>query len=119
MPRKTTAPKKQTKKPRRSKIQLNIRLIPRDPAEGEGEAVPLVLLEGDRLSLKFLGELILEHALHPQDCGIQMWPNGPAGRVFSPNSQMGIYIHRLPCWSEIARKSIQPPAAGEPPKAPD
>lgn len=56
-----------------------------------------VLLEGTRESLRFLGELMIAQADFVQDCGFQIEPGGAGVRLFSPNSDCGIYVHRLPC----------------------
>jgi hypothetical protein len=61
------------------------------------------MIEGDQATLEFLGNFILEHARNPKDCGIQMYPGGPGGLGFNPKSEMGIYVHRLPCWNEMAK----------------
>ena len=95
----------------RSKVQLNIRVI---GDTSEEKRIPLVLIEGDRQTLEFLGNYILAHARKPKDCGIQMFPNGPGGLGFSPNSELGLYLHLLPCWDDaeklrLARKAKPSP----------
>src|SRR5215469_7269671 len=56
-----------------------------------------VLIEGDWQTLLFLADLILARALDPSDCGYQMAPGGPGNALFEARSEIGIYIHRLPC----------------------
>ena len=83
------------------KIKLMMKLCPGDPSEFE---LPYVLIEGDRASLEFLGNLILEHANNPQDCGIQMYPNAQGKAYFKRGSNMGFYLHRLPCWNKLLKR---------------
>ena len=59
-----------------------------------GEAPPIVLIEGDRKSLEFLADLIMAQARFTKDSGFQIFPSGPGGSFFSPGS-LGIYVHRV------------------------
>ena len=63
----------------------------------------MILVEGDASSLEFLGNLFLAQA-RASDCGFQIAPNSAGKALFSPNSTLGIYIHRVPCM----HKSINP-----------
>lgn len=56
-----------------------------------------VLIEGDKVSLEFLGKLLIAQANFEDDCGFQMSPDGAGCSFFSNDSKFGIYIHRLPC----------------------
>ena len=58
-----------------------------------------VLLEGTSEALTFLGKLLLAHVEDNAD-GTQLGPNGPGQMLFSDQSTLGIYIHRLPCDQE-------------------
>ncbi len=58
--------------------------------------LPLVMIEGDKKSLKELARFLLKLA-DAVDCGRQMQPRGPANGWFTAHSEMGLYIHRLPC----------------------
>jgi len=55
-----------------------------------------VLVEGSASALEFLGNLLIAQA-RSQDCGFQLSPSGAGGALFSPSSDLGIYIHRIPC----------------------
>jgi hypothetical protein len=61
----------------------------------------LVLLEGSQEALEFLSRLILAQADFAMDCGFQLAPDGPGGALFNKQSDLGIYIHRLPCVEHI------------------
>jgi len=55
-----------------------------------------ILIEGDRLTLEFLGEVIMVHARNKsKDCGIQFEPKGAGSKFFSKKSKFGLYIHLL------------------------
>ncbi len=56
-----------------------------------------ILLEGEREALEFLGNLLLAQARFELDCGFQIGPHGAGCALFTEESNMGIYIHRLPC----------------------
>ena len=66
------------------RVELSIR-----PLDDE-----MVLVEGDEISLEFLGHLILRQARFGKDCGFQL-TTGTC--FFSKESPLGIYIHRTPC----------------------
>ena len=55
-----------------------------------------ILIEGNSISLKFLGYLLLAHA-GASDCGDQYSPDGAGSKLFSKDSTLGFYLHRLPC----------------------
>jgi hypothetical protein len=53
----------------------------------------LVLLEGDREALKFLGNLLLAQADDERSCNKSIQPNGAGSAFFTDTSNLGIYIH--------------------------
>ncbi len=55
-----------------------------------------ILIEGDSEALLFLGNLILAHVEENGD-GRHIKPYGAGSVFFSPESTLGLYIHRLPC----------------------
>ena len=55
----------------------------------------LVLVEGDAVSLDFLGRVLIAQAGTTDD-GFQLSPKGPGRKHFSRRSSLGIYIHRVP-----------------------
>jgi len=65
----------------------------------------LVLLEGDREALEFLGNLILAQANDERSCNKSIQPNGAGSSFFTDPSNLGIYIHRLPCEHEKVEES--------------
>ena len=75
----------------RSKIK--VRLLPPEEFEQEG----YVLLEGDREALQFLAKLLVAQSEETTDCGLQIHPNGPGRLHFDYLSNLGIYIHVIPC----------------------
>jgi hypothetical protein len=88
-----------------STSKLTIRLVPADePSEQKG----YVLLEGDDVALRFLGELLLAHAGKEGDCGLQLHPNGEGSLHFSSSSDLGVYLHRLPCTDTAPRSKPDP-----------
>lgn len=74
---------------------LTVRLLPVD----SGDKNSYVLLEGDAEALRFLGELLIAHAGQKADCGLQLHPGGPGSLHFDSGSNLGIYLHRIPCTS--------------------
>ena len=60
----------------------------------------LVLLEGDREALEFLGNLFLAQANDERCCHNSLQPDGAGSAFFTDASNLGIYIHRLPCEHE-------------------
>jgi hypothetical protein len=65
----------------------------------------LVLLEGDREALEFLGNLLLAQANDGRRCHTSIEPNGAGSAFFTDTSTLGIYIHRLPCEHEKIEES--------------
>jgi hypothetical protein len=59
-----------------------------------------VLIEAKEEALKFLGQLLLAQAGFEKDCGFSISPDGAGSDLFTKNSNLGIYIHRLPCLDE-------------------
>jgi hypothetical protein len=55
-----------------------------------------VLIEGASESLKFLAHILLALA-NEEGCGFQLSPKGTGMAWFAKDSQLGIYLHRLPC----------------------
>ena len=56
-----------------------------------------VFIEGDAKTLEFLGNLFMAQAQYENDCGFQMTFNGAGNAFFDKTSNVGLYIHRLPC----------------------
>jgi hypothetical protein len=59
-----------------------------------------VLIEGTSRDLRFLGSLLLALAAGRKDCGYQLGPRTAGSRHFTPESLLGLYLHRLPCEDE-------------------
>ena len=57
----------------------------------------LVLFEGDAEALEFVGKLFLAQARDQNSCADHLSPRGAGSALFTKNSSVGIYIHRLPC----------------------
>lgn len=53
----------------------------------------VILIEGDKRSLEFLGKLILTQAAYAEDDGFEISPSGAGSSFFAAGSK-GIYIHR-------------------------
>jgi hypothetical protein len=83
-------------------IKLFTKLL---PATRDGEA-KRVLIEGDRLSLEYLGEMILTQAAFSGDCHYGLSPKCAGRAFFKRTSTVGIVIHRLPCLSP-KRKAVK------------
>ena len=64
-----------------------------------------VLIEGNREALEFLGNLLLAQAKDVHCCHKSIEPNGAGSALFTEQSNIGIYIHRLPCEHEAAVNS--------------
>jgi hypothetical protein len=64
-----------------------------------------ILIEGNREALEFLGNLLLAQAQDLDCCHKSIAPNGPGSALFTKQSNIGIYIHRLPCDHEAAVNS--------------
>jgi hypothetical protein len=56
-----------------------------------------LLLEGAQDALEFLGQLLLAQARDERSCKNSIGPKSAGNALFSKNSDLGIYIHRLPC----------------------
>ena len=56
-----------------------------------------VFIEGDAESLSFLGNLFISQAGCEGDCGFQIAHDGAGHAFFDNTSNVGLYIHRLPC----------------------
>jgi len=71
----------------------------REPSE-TAEDVPIasyVLIEGDSNALRFLAELILSQVDSNYGCNLDMHPSGAGSDHFTEHSNLGLYLHRLPC----------------------
>jgi hypothetical protein len=55
-----------------------------------------VLIEGDRKAFKFLSDLFHAHA-RGKDCGFHIAPRAAGSAFFKKSSELGLYLHRLPC----------------------
>jgi hypothetical protein len=53
----------------------------------------LILIEGDRRALEFLGRLLIAQAESERDCGFGLSPAGPGSALFAEDSTHGFYIH--------------------------
>ncbi len=62
-----------------------------------------VLLEGDRVSLEFLGDL-LRACARSEEHEVQFSPTGAGMARFSKQSNLGFYVHRLPCTEDGPRR---------------
>ena|SRR2546430_2578564 len=62
----------------------------------DGEAAR-IWIEGDRLSLEYLGKMILAQAGFPFDCHYGISPRSAGRAFFKRGAKIGIVIHRLPC----------------------
>lgn len=56
-----------------------------------------VLIEGDSVSLKFVGELLVAQAEHADFCNLHLHPDGTGLTWFAEGSSIGLYAHLLPC----------------------
>jgi hypothetical protein len=56
-----------------------------------------VLIEGDRRSLTFLGEVLRAVAADDSDCGYSLGPRAAGSAHFEADSPLGVYVHALPC----------------------
>jgi hypothetical protein len=74
-------------------VRLSIRVL-------EGD---VVLLEGDRMSLEFLAELIRGQSTFEKDDGFSIAPNGAGREFFAKSSRLGLYIHRI---DEVAAPEV-------------
>lgn len=76
-----------------SESKIKVRLLPPD----EFEQVGYVLIEGDKGALQFLSRLLLAQSEQMPDCSLQVHPNGSGEIHFESSSNLGIYIHVIPC----------------------
>jgi len=56
-----------------------------------------VLIEGDRPSLTFLGELLIAVANDNEGCSYRFGPRAAGSAHFDPDSEFGLYLHATPC----------------------
>ena len=70
----------------RKKAKLTVQKLGRDT----------ILIEGDRIGLEFLGELLLVYA-RSSEHGVQFSPKGAGMARFTKQSTLGFYLHKLPC----------------------
>lgn len=63
-----------------------------------------VLIEGQAEALAFLGHLLIAQSELQRDCSFFLSPKGPGRGLFDRKSDMGIYIHRLPCLEKKSKK---------------
>jgi len=78
-------------------IRLHTRLLPAQ----SGDA-PIVVIEGDKNSLTYLGKLILAQANYELDDGYGISPKSAGLAFFNPDDQVGLYILRLPDSSDVS-----------------
>jgi hypothetical protein len=76
-------------------IKLFTKLL-RPTVDGE---TARIWIEGHRLSLEYLGKLILAQAVFPLDCKFGISPRSGGSAFFKKGAKVGIVIHRLPCMS--------------------
>ncbi len=55
----------------------------------------MVYIEGKRIDLEFIGNLILAQATYSEDDGFHISPTGAGSGLFSKESTNGIYIQRI------------------------
>jgi len=77
--------------------EINVKLL----ADGDDDPYPLILLEADKSSLEFLGQVLIAVARDDEHCGFQFGPHHAGSAHFSRQSQFGLYLHRLPCTHEM------------------
>jgi hypothetical protein len=81
--------------------KLTVRKISVDRNEpAEVAPIPIqdyVVVEGDRDSLRFLGELFIAFADNDLGCSFDLHPQGAGNAHFSDTSDMGIKLHKMPC----------------------
>jgi len=85
-------------------IKLFTKLL---PATDDGEAERLCI-EGDRLSLEYLGKMILAQAAFPLDCSYEISPKSAGSAFFGRRAKVGIIIHRLPCMNPKPKRNKLP-----------
>lgn len=57
----------------------------------------MVQIEGDEISLEFLGHLILRHARFGKECRLEISRQGKDKPCLTPESQQRVCFHRIPC----------------------
>jgi hypothetical protein len=57
----------------------------------------MILIEGSREALEFLGNLLIAQANFEKDCNFSIEPEGAGNTFFTEKSNVGLFIHRLPC----------------------
>lgn len=72
----------------RKKTKLTVKFL-----DGEKD---MILFEGEASALEFLGKLLIAQST-ASDCGFEIAPNSAGRALFSTDSTLGIYIHRIPC----------------------
>jgi hypothetical protein len=75
----------------RTKSRITVRVL--RPADENDET--LIVFEGGPRALAFLGRLFLAQASF-SDTGFQISPRGPGRRLFTKESEVGLYIQRVP-----------------------
>ena len=66
-----------------------------------------VLIEGDRVALEFLGNLLLTCSASKEH-SVNISPKGAGSARFTRESTLGIYIHRLPCPDREKERRVVP-----------
>jgi hypothetical protein len=74
---------------------LRVEMFSTTPEDGE-PMEKFVLVEGDKAALSFLAHLILAH-METDICDVSLHPAGVGKSHFNADSNIGIYLHRLPC----------------------
>ena len=91
----TWNPDKVWKQSSRGPIKLRFAMPPH-----AADDAPFVLIEGDRAALESFAKVVLALAAD-EDCGYGLSPRGPGSKYFTKDSEIGFYIHRLPCVNEL------------------
>lgn len=73
-------------------VALVLRLLMPDDDEGP-DAVPTVLIEGERKALKFLASLLIAVA-DGDETSFQLSPAGAGSFHFDSKAELGVYVHR-------------------------
>ena len=90
----------QAHNPESSKLTVKTFVLDRRDSSESAEDVPdesYVLIEGDADALRFLAELILAQVDSNYGCNLDMHPSGAGSNHFTDRSNLGLYLHRLPC----------------------
>jgi len=56
-----------------------------------------ILIEGTEEGLKFLGKLLIAQAEDQVSCKNHLSPYGQGNALFTRTSDIGLYVHRIPC----------------------